>query len=154
MKRSIFDPAVRQEVVSRVATLKPDTRPRWGKLSAPQMIRHLTEACKMAFDEVVIPEQSTFFTRTLGRWLFLNNIKPPGREKGTIKTFPQIDIVALNTQVDDIEKEKEMYAAMLERTNSTQELSKQHPLLGKMTREDWGYLDYAHADYHLTQFGV
>ena len=106
MKRNIFEPAAREAVISRINKLTVDSKGKWGRLTAPQMIRHLNEACRMSFDEVKVPDQSNFFTRTLGKWLFLSNIKPPGREKGNIKTFPQIDIVETRFPVLEIEEEK------------------------------------------------
>ena len=154
MKQNIFERNVYEEVVARINKLTTESKGKWGRLSAPQMIRHLNEACKMAFDEVKVPDQSNLFTRTLGKWLFLRNVKPPGRQNGTVKTFPQIDIVETGFPVMGIEDEKKSYVATLDRLNKSKDLSKQHPLFGKMSRDDWGLLAYAHADYHLTQFNL
>ena len=154
MKHSIFEQPACEEVITRINKLTTESKGKWGRLSSSQMIRHLNEACKMAFDEVKIPDQSNFFTRTLGKWLFLSNVKPPGREKGKLKTFPQIDIVDTGFPVLDIEEEKKHYIATLERLNKSKDLSNRHPLFGKMSRDDWGLLAYAHADYHLTQFNL
>lgn len=154
MARNIFDSSTRAEVMSRVRNLTENTKGRWGRLSSAQMVRHLTEACRMAFDEIPMPDRSNFLTRTLVKWLFLNNIKPPGREKGKIKTFPEVDIVELKLPVADLEKEKTDLAAILERIANTNKLSDRHTAFGKMSRNDWGKLTYAHIDYHLTQFNV
>ncbi len=154
MKRNIFDPSARDEVLSRLQKLTINSQGRWGKLSATQMVRHLTEACRMAFDEIPMPDRSNFLTRTIAKWLFLSNIKPPGREKGKIKTFPEINIVELKLLMSDIEKEKADFAAIIERMTNTEKLSNRHTMFGKMSRNDWGYLTYAHADYHLTQFNI
>ena len=152
MKHNIFDQPAREEVFSRIQKLTVGSKGKWGRLSAPQMVRHLAEACRLAFDEIPIADQSTFFTRTLAKWIFLSNIKPPGREKGKIKTLAEVDIVELKTTIAEMQIEKDNYKALVERMVSTPELSKKHPLFGKMSRKDWGLLTYAHADYHLTQF--
>ena len=154
MRQNIFDPSVKEDILGRINKLTPASGPIWGKLSSSQMIRHLAEACKLGINEVYVPDQSNLVTRSLVKWLFLRNVKPPGREKGNIKTFPEIDIVALGIIVNDIQQEKENYQAVLDRLTNTKELNKKHPLFGKMSRDDWGYLTYAHADYHLTQFNV
>ena len=52
MKRNIFDQAAREEVLSRIEKLTVESKGKWGRLSAPQMIRHLAEACRLAFDEI------------------------------------------------------------------------------------------------------
>jgi hypothetical protein len=154
MKQSVFSPGVKESLFSRVDRLTPDTRGKWGKLNATQMVRHLSEANRMAFAEIPMPDRSNLLTRTLFKWMFLSNIKPPGREKGTIKTFPEVDVVKLGLPVEDMEKEKARYKASVDRLISTPNLHPSHTVFGKMTRNDWGHLAYAHADYHLTQFGV
>jgi hypothetical protein len=154
MKHNIFDQPAREEVISRIQKLTVESKGKWGRLSAPQMIRHLAEACRLAFDEIPIADQSTFFTRTVAKWIFLSNIKPPGREKGKIKTLAEVDIVELKTTLAEMQIEKDNYKALVEKMVNTPELSKKHPLFGKMSRKDWGLLTYAHADYHLTQFSM
>lgn len=154
MKKTVFEAPYRLELIGRVKNLIPDSKGKWGRLNSQQMVRHLSEACRMAFDEVQVPDQSNFLTRTMVKWLFLSNVKPPGREKGKIKTFPPIDIVERNISVSDMETEIKNYSALLDRMNNANILSNKHPLFGKMSREDWGYLTYAHGDYHLTQFNV
>ena len=154
MKRSIFQPEARQEVLARIEKLSPDTQGKWGKLSVAQMVRHLTEANRMAFGEIPMPDRSNVLTRTLIKWLFLSNIKPPGREKGNIKTLPEVDVIDQAMLLDDLETEKDKYKKIVARLIATPQLHHQHSLFGKMSHEDWGNLVYAHADYHLTQFGV
>lgn len=154
MKRSIYEPLALDEILARTQKLKPNSHGRWGKLTAEQMVRHLKMACQMSFGEVIVADRSNFITRSLVKWLFLSNIKPPGREKGKIKTFPEIDILSLQLQVADLNKELAEYEAVLRRLTKTEILAKKHPLFGNMSRYDWGLLGYAHADYHLTQFGV
>jgi hypothetical protein len=154
MKQTIFEEQTFNDVIRRIKLLDENSKGRWGKLSSPQMIRHLTEACRMAFDEIKIPDQSNFVSRTLVKWMFLRNIKPPRREKGNIKTFAGIDVIALAIPVSEIGIEIANYYKMLERIRASGLLSNYHPLFGKMSRDDWGYLTYAHADYHLTQFNV
>ncbi|MCW3117464.1 MAG: hypothetical protein JWM28_1546 [Chitinophagaceae bacterium] len=154
MRKNIFVPAVRDRVIERISKLSAGSAPKWGKLSSAQMLRHLTEACRMAVNEIDIPDQSNLLTRSIVKWLFLNNVKPPGREKGKIKTFPQVDIIASGISVSDIDHEKENYSAIINRLINSENLNPKHPLFGNMSRNDWGYLTYAHADYHLTQFDV
>ncbi|MEQ1586713.1 MAG: DUF1569 domain-containing protein [Cyclobacteriaceae bacterium] len=154
MKRSIFEPSTLDEILSRIQKLTPNSHGRWGRLTSEQMIRHLNMACQMSFGEVVVADRSNFITRSVVKWLFLSNIKPPGREKGKIQTFPEVDIVSLKLHVEDLNKERADYQAVLRRLVKTEILVLKHPLFGTMSRNDWGFLCYAHADYHLTQFGV
>ena len=154
MKHSIFQPVARQEILARIEKLTLSTQGKWGKLSVTQMVRHLTEANRMAFGEIPMPDRSNMITRTLIKWMFLSNIKPPGREKGKIKTLPEVDVISQALVFDDLETEKDNYKKIVARLIATPNLHQQHSLFGKMSRDDWGNLVYAHADYHLTQFGV
>ena len=154
MKQSVFEPDVKSRLFKRLDKLTADTKGKWGKLTVTQMLRHLSEANRMAFGELPMPDRSNLLTRTLFKWMFLSNIKPPGREKGKIKTFPEVDVVSLGLAVGDLESEKKRYKASIRRLEHTPTLNKFHTVFGKMSREDWGYLAYAHADYHLTQFGI
>jgi hypothetical protein len=154
MKQSIYNAATKEEIFRRVDKVTAASKGRWGKLSAPQMLRHLAEANRMALGEIGMPDRSTFLTRTLIKWMFLNNIKPPGREKGKIQTFPEVDIVKKGVATDDIEAEKIRYKRSVQKILDTPALHGRHTAFGKMTREDWGHLAYAHADYHLTQFDL
>lgn len=152
MKHSIFQPGIKQSIFDRIDQVTSDTTGNWGKLTASQMIRHLSEANRMALGEILMPDRSNLLTRTAFKWMFLSNIKPPGREKGNIKTFPEVDVVGSNIAVDDIYTEKKRYKDSVERIIASPVLHPTHTAFGKMTRKDWGYLVYAHADYHLTQF--
>ena len=33
-------------------------------------------------------------------------------------------------------------------------LLSEHPLFGKMTQQDWGFMEYKHLHHHVKQFGV
>jgi hypothetical protein len=152
MKHSIFEPGTKQALFQRIDSVTTASKGKWGKLTATQMIRHLSEANRMALGEIPMPDRSSLLSRTVFKWMFLNNIKPPGREKGNIKTFPEVDVVERAIPVEDLESEKKKYKDIVERMINSPSLHPAHTVFGKMTRKDWGYLAYAHADYHLTQF--
>lgn len=154
MKHSIFEPGMKEFIFSRVDKITEDTKGKWGKLNATQMIRHLSEANRMALGEILMPDRSSFLTRTLIKWMFLSNVKPPGREKGKIRTFPEVDIVNSAIVPEDLESEKKRYKSGVESIINAPVLHPTHTAFGKMTRADWGFLAYAHADYHLTQFNL
>ncbi|MEO8086418.1 MAG: DUF1569 domain-containing protein [Bacteroidota bacterium] len=152
MKHSIYEAGIKENIFQRIDSLSAETQGRWGKLNATQMVRHLSEAARMTFGEIPMPDRSNFITRSLFKWMFITNKKIPGREKGKLQTFPEIDIVKLGLKTDDLYKEKERYKAIVERIITTDKLHKEHTVFGKMTKDEWGHLTYAHADYHLTQF--
>ena len=52
--QSMFDADVRAGVVHRIRSLTPDTNRRWGRMSAPQMIAHLTDQMTHTLGDVPV----------------------------------------------------------------------------------------------------
>src|SRR5262245_22638106 len=50
----LHDPEVRAAILRRLATLRADTRPRWGKMSVDQMLWHVNTALAVALGEIDI----------------------------------------------------------------------------------------------------
>src|ERR1700681_682890 len=48
MQRSLADARARQELVDRLDRLSPEAKPLWGKMSAPQMLAHVSDWMRMA----------------------------------------------------------------------------------------------------------
>jgi hypothetical protein len=145
----MFDDACRQAIVARLHRLSPNTRRRWGRMTAPQMIAHLSDQMRHTLgDESVAARQGAV------RW-------PPIRfaaiylipwPKGRIKGPPE----AFVTKPTDWEKDMAGLEALICRFAecSTQERWPDHALFGHMTRRRWGVFVHKHFDHHLRQFGV
>ncbi|HJY35172.1 MAG TPA: hypothetical protein VJ260_09985, partial [Vicinamibacterales bacterium] len=78
------------EVLSRLANVRPDSPRQWGHMSAPQMICHLSDAFRMA-GEKPLPDDSTLAQRTLIKWMAL--YAPLPWPTGKLVTRPEIDQV-------------------------------------------------------------
>src|SRR5262245_26947141 len=50
--KSIWQNDAQREIQGRVATLTPTARAQWGKMSAPEMVCHLSESLKMALGDL------------------------------------------------------------------------------------------------------
>src|SRR5437763_486302 len=42
--KTLSDPSTKQEILTRLASIHPDTPRQWGKMNASQMICHLSDA--------------------------------------------------------------------------------------------------------------
>lgn len=156
MRKSIFDPAVKAEVLQRLEKLNHDTVPQWGVMKPNQMLRHLIEANKIATGEITSANRSNFFTRTLIR-KFVLDAKVPSLnmiKKRPIVTFPEINIVERGIHSAEFNTEKQNLIKDIDRVLAAKEFVPRSPLIGKMSRENWGQLGYSHIHYHFTQFGV
>ena len=146
--RSIEDAAVRQELLARLAKVRADTRPQWGKFNAPQMVAHLNNALRMGLGELNVAGKPSPVANPLGRWLLIYRLKWP---QGT-PTAPEL----LAPPSGDWDAELVTFHDLLERsgTRPAGAAWPRHPIFGKMTGRDWSVLAAKHINHHLTQFGV
>ncbi|HEX4955272.1 MAG TPA: DUF1569 domain-containing protein [Thermoanaerobaculia bacterium] len=149
MRPTFFDPAVRAEAIARLRRLTPSAPRRWGKMSAPQMVAHLTDQMSHCLgDTPCTPERS--YLRLPGvRYLAIYWVPwPKGRSRGPADAFL--------TQPVEWDSDLRALIAKVERfgTRDPAERWPDHALMGRMRGEDWGVLCAKHFDHHLRQFGV
>ena len=149
--KNIFSLYVTNEVISRIESLTPETKPNWGKMSVSQMLAHCNVTYKMAFSSS--KKKPKFLTRLVLKFV----VKPmvvsekPFSKNG--KTAPQF----LVTDDKNFEEEK---SKLIENVKKVQELGsdyfdgKESITLGKLKSQEWNNMFYKHLDHHLTQFGV
>ena len=149
--KNIFSLYVSNEVIARIESLTPETKPNWGKMSVSQMLAHCNVTYKMAFSSS--KKKPKFLTRLVLKFV----VKPmvvsekPFSKNG--KTAPQF----LVTDDKNFEEEK---SKLIENVKKVQELGsdyfdgKESITLGKLKSQEWNNMFYKHLDHHLTQFGV
>ena len=59
MSKTIFQATSRSELQQRLAQLAPDRVPLWGKMNAPKMVVHLSDAMKMTLGELQVASKKT-----------------------------------------------------------------------------------------------
>ena len=81
---------------------------------------------------------------------------PPKKqiEKRPIETMNEVNMVKGNIPYDDLNTERNRLKQQWEKLSVQGSFPERHPRIGKMSRDNWGQQLYAHANYHLTQFGV
>ncbi len=141
------------ELVSRLRTLRPDAARRWGKMSAHQMVCHLSDAFRMAIGQKPVSDASSQLQRTLVKWvaLYLPLRWPPG-----IPTRPEIDQQSTGTRPVDFAADVAELEALLELV-ATREKGfdwPAHPVFGRISHAGWLRWAYLHVDHHLRQFGA
>lgn len=147
MVRSAYDAAVREELLVRLDRLRPDARPAWGRMDAPRMVAHLTEAMRMAEGELRIRLRPLPF-RPFVRWLLLYVLPFPKGAPTARELLARIP----DSWEEDKARLRTAIAAV--RAPAPGAPLAQHPLFGDMSAKDWGVLIWKHVDHHLRQFGV
>ena len=148
---SFYDPANQEEFRRRVASLQPDSPRAWGTMSTAQMIHHLNLALGGSLGFFSLPDESYWLSRTLFKWILVDFF--PAQPKGL--RMPLSFVIAPDEQFD-FTKEKTLLQTILEKAwqTKTDDDWGRHPLMGRLTRRQWGKLAQIHVDYHLRQFSV
>jgi hypothetical protein len=152
--RSLVNPADRTAVVQRLHRIRPDTPRRWGRMTAPQMICHLTDV----FRGVMGERPSTSPPPALPRWrqrvMKLVAVQLPLRWPHGVKTRPDVDQEAGGTPPGEFATDLSELVRMCERFGTARGPRSPHYLFGPLTEWEWGRWGYKHVDHHLRQFGV
>jgi hypothetical protein len=151
--KSIDQPVVMQEIVARIARLRPDLERRWGKMNTRQVVCHLNDSFMAVMGEKAVPIEPDFRWRGLIKWcaLYLPTQWPHG-----FRTRPEIDQELGGTAPGDFEADRQTLLRLVEKFTRQPRQFKfhLHPMFLEMTEWQWMRWGYLHTDHHLRQFGV
>ena len=151
--KTLSDPQSRQELQTRLAHVRPDTPRRWGKMTAPQMICHATDAFLgiMGDKPMEVPSGFTFWPLMKTFVLYAPMKWPAG-----VPTRPEFDQCAGGgTPPAQFDEDKRSLLAAIDKF-SAQPRSfefRPHPMFKELSEKDWMRWGYLHVDHHLRQFG-
>lgn len=146
---TLFANDARKALNQRLAGLRPDAPPRWGRFTAPRMLAHVNDGLRMALGDLP----------TVSKKLPLRY--PPLKQLLIyVLPFPKGAPTAreLLARVDQAEWDVEVAAfpTLVERAGASRGRRdwSLHPAFGRLSSRAWGVLGYRHVDHHFTQFGV
>ena len=139
-------------IIRRIRTVRPESARRWGRMSAHQMVCHLTDAFRMAIGEQRVSRTPSLHQRTLIKWIALDLPVPwpPG-----VMTVPEIDQEIGGTcprEFGEDLAELEKYVMCVAGRRGVDWPA--HPIFGRMSEAQWLRWSYLHVDHHLRQFGL
>ena len=143
----------RSEIVRRVRLVRADARPQWGRMSAPQMICHLSDVLCMAMGTMVVSPATSLLARTVVKWIALH---VPLRWPPGIRTRPEIDQQIAGTRPGEFAADVARFEATFALFTAEPRTFEWtvHPIFGRMSEREWLRWGYLHTDHHLRQFGV
>lgn len=147
MRKSLWNPDSRKELMARLDRLAPDAVPLWGKMSAPQMLAHLANWAKMADGTLSTVGWSGILRVRPVRYLAIYWLPFP-RGVPTAKELISRDPTGFREELDTVRRGIESFASNPDR------IFPEHPAFGFLSAATWGVLGYRHTDHHLRQFGV
>ena len=147
---TVFDPAARATLAARMERVPPERAPLWGRMSAPQMLCHVSDGLRAALGELPVTSRgNALFTNPVVRWLLIYALPWP---KGKAQAAPEM----LTTQPAEWAADLATFRGLLEGagTRGPGGAWPAHPRFGALSGRAWGALMHRHLDHHLRQFGV
>ncbi|MEO8500497.1 MAG: DUF1569 domain-containing protein [Vicinamibacteria bacterium] len=145
--KTLLDPGVEHDLQERLMRLTAETRGRWGRMSAAQMLRHLGSAVRMATGDLDIPRRNTPLRLFPIKQLIVFVLPFP-------KSAPTAPALVSSDEADfDAERKalSELLGSFAKRDLAAWP---EHPAFGALDRDQWGVMVWKHVDHHLRQFGV
>jgi len=148
---ALRDALLRTAVPAALTALTADAAPRWGQMTAQQMVEHLLWAFDLsngvttvecAVPENVLPRMKRFLrnNQTTPR-KFMNPLLVSG--------LPPLRHASLEEAKAALVQELQRF---LDRSGTGQ--VRMHPLFGPLDHEEWHRAHYKHTLHHLLQFGL
>ena len=146
--KSFFEEGVYDELSSRLNNLNKDTVATWGKMNVGQMLHH----CQMPLNIILEKEDYGVKPNWLINLLFKKTMYS---DKLWRKNLPTAKGFAIRDE-RDFETEKQAISNLIDELNTQRNRNdwNPHPAFGKMTKEQWGKMQYKHLDHHFRQFGI
>ena len=143
----LHDPAVRDSIRARIASLSPDVPARWGRMSAGQMLWHCNQVLKTSLGDIqVTPRRPPFPVPVLKLMLF-RMPWPHGAP-----TAPEYRA----HHPRDFEAERNQCVELIDRflARRMEDGDWKPAVFGKLSGREWSCLQARHLDHHLRQFSA
>jgi hypothetical protein len=145
--KTIYDEAVRDELIARIRMVNENSRAAWGKMTVYQMLKHCT-----LWDDMVLNGKKykrVFAGVVFGRMALKSFLKEGAPLRRNSPSMPELIV----TGDGPVSPQKEQWIALIEEHGRRWNGEFVHSFFGRMTKEETGVLAYKHADHHLRQFG-
>jgi Protein of unknown function (DUF1569) len=149
----LCDPDCRQEILVRLAKIRPDTPRRWGTMTAPHMICHLSDCFLGVMGDRPMEIPRGFSLLATMKWLVLY---APIRWPQGVPTRPEFDqLGGGGTPPAQFDSDMRSLLGSMEKFASQPRSFhfRPHPMFKEMSERDWMRWGYLHTDHHLRQFG-
>jgi hypothetical protein len=146
--KSMWQETARRSIQERLTRLTVDHQPKWGRLTAPKMVAHLTQSFKSAIGELAVAPRNLPVRHSPLKELIIYWLPFPKN----VPTAPEM----LAREPGDWQADVRELADLFERFASRNQADAwpDHAAFGHLTGAQWGVLMYRHTDHHFRQFGV
>jgi hypothetical protein len=143
----LHDPAVRDSIRARIASLSPGARPRWGRMSADQMLWHCNQILRTSLKDMQVVPRRPPFPVPLLKLILFRMPWPHGAP-----TAPEY----VPDRARDFEGERRQCLELIDRftARGLDEPGWGRAVFGEISGREWSCLQARHLDHHLKQFSV
>jgi len=142
----------KEEIVRRLRTIRADSGRRWGRMSAHQMICHLSDSFLAVTGQRHVSPASGPLQRTVIKWIALY---APLKWPRGVPTRPEVDQEVGGTKPSHFAADVTQLEMLVELITTRKGcFGPTHPIFGNMSNTDWMRWAYLHMDHHLRQFGA
>lgn len=149
--KTIFDPATRDALTTRVNALNENSKALWGKMNVYEMTRHCAIWNEWVLGKNDIPNKQGLLGRIFGKMALKSNTKD---DKPLGKNMPAGSTFTIKQKEGDLATQKKILVDLIADFENFSDEQFMHDFFGKMTREQIGIFAYKHSDHHLRQFNV
>jgi len=149
--KTIFDPAVRKELINRINSLDENSTRQWGKMNAYQMVKHCTIWNEWVLGKENHVYKQEFLGKIFGKMALKSNTKD---DRPLSKKMPAGTAFTVKQKEGDLKAQKNIWAEQIAGYGHFSNPDFVHDFFGKMTKEEIGIFAYKHNDHHLRQFSV
>ena len=147
---TLADPNVRAACRDRIGRLDPSAGPKWGRMTARQMVCHLNDSFRVGMGEKYASPASSLLQRTVIKWVA---VRAPLKWPPGVPTRPEIEQGLGGTPPAEWDRDRAELLGLIDAFADRQTFG-EHPVFGKMSQRAWLTWGYRHLDHHLRQFGV
>lgn len=150
--QNIFDAKDVQQYIERINLLTPETKQKWGKMNAEQVLAHLNVAYSMVFEPEKHKKPSF-----IAKFLLSNFVKPKLTNELPYKQNLPTSPAFIISDERNFEEEKKKLIGNIQRVQQLGRIAfegKEHLNFGKISAQGWNNMFAKHLNHHLEQFGV
>jgi len=148
--KTLWNDADRRALQNRIAALSEHRQALWGRMTAHQMVCHLTHSLHMATGDLPVAPKKMI----LRLWPLKQLIVYAAPFPKNAPTAPELVVTGTpnswNADVTELRALCDLVAARSPEAHRWPP----HPAFGRLTPRAWGVLIFRHMDHHLRQFGA
>src|SRR5450432_2943037 len=129
--KTLANLADKQNVLMRLAQVQPDSRALWGRMSAHQMLCHLSDSFLAVMGEKYVSPATGLLQRSVVKWIALY---APIRWPKGVPTRPEMDQFAGGSAPSGFDCDRQVLVTLIERFSNPQRDFERsaHPIFGRM----------------------